>query len=64
MIKHILVGVGALALIGGLAACGNSSGGGSAGPMSMAAWYNKIGLPEINTVNQDIETVTNDGLQQ
>ena len=24
-------------------------------------WYNTVGLPEINTVNQDIETVSNDG---
>lgn len=63
--KRIYAGIGALALVGGLAACGSSSGGGgssgSAAPVTIASWYNTIGLPEINTVNQDIQTVSNDG---
>lgn len=28
--------------------------------MSLTAWYNTIGSPEIQTVNQDLETIAND----
>ena len=63
-IKTICAGIGAITLIGSLAACGSAApSGGSGGntvPQTMASWYNMIGLPEINLVNQDIETVGND----
>ncbi len=60
--KRICAGLGALALIGGLAACGSSGGGGgsSAAPLSLTAWYNTIGSPEVQTVNQDLDTIAND----
>lgn len=66
-IKPILAEIGAIALLS-LAACGSTGYSAGAGstlpapqtPQSMASWYNTIGLPEINTVNRDIETVGND----
>ena len=62
-VKRISAGIASLALAGGLAACGSSSGGSTSGnqaPVSMATWWNASGSQEIQTVNQDLETVSND----
>ena len=58
--RRVLAGLGVLALVS-VAACGSSGESSGAAPVTMASWYNTVGLPEINTVNQDIETVSNDG---